>query len=404
MKCSKIIPKTLEAPIINVRVIGMEEKEWFDEKLKDHHYLGAGRPVGDYLRQVVEINGEAKALLAWGPSCYALKDRDLWIGWSATQRTERLKLIVQNRRFLLLTEKGAEPNLASQTMGAALRVLPEQWVKSFGYRPLLAETFTDPKAYEGTCYKASNWEPVGTSAGYSRHRADFYIPNESPKNLWLKVLHPKAKELLRSIELPTEYKKALIQAPGVLPITQPKIDSLREAFSQTYDPRSRSRFRIESVLCLIAMAMLVGRREITEIVRFAQTVKQKQRRNLRLPRKRETQFYQVPSYGVFYQVLRRIDPEAFAVTLTAWLEHHAGTLPASLAIDGKLIRDHIGTISLADHEDGTPQAMIVYDQKKGTKRSEVRAAQALVESVDVFDGKIITGDHLYCKKKSFAQS
>ena len=58
------------------------------------HYLGAGRPVGDYLRQIVEVNGHTVALLVWGPACYALKDRDLWIAWSAPQRVERLKLIV----------------------------------------------------------------------------------------------------------------------------------------------------------------------------------------------------------------------------------------------------------------------------------------------------------------------
>ena len=43
-------------------------------------------------------------------------------------------------------------------------MLPEQWQERFGYRPLLAESFTDPEAYAGTCYKASNWEPVGWSA------------------------------------------------------------------------------------------------------------------------------------------------------------------------------------------------------------------------------------------------
>jgi hypothetical protein len=32
----------------------------------------------------------------------------------------RLKLIVQNRRYLVLTPKGPSPNLASQAMGAAL--------------------------------------------------------------------------------------------------------------------------------------------------------------------------------------------------------------------------------------------------------------------------------------------
>jgi len=83
--------------------------------------------VGDYLRQIVEMDGKPAALLVWGPACYALKDRDLWISWTVTQRTERLKLIAQNRRFLVLSSKGDNPNLASQGMGAALRVLPQQW-------------------------------------------------------------------------------------------------------------------------------------------------------------------------------------------------------------------------------------------------------------------------------------
>src|SRR3990167_4186990 len=401
MKEKNLTSKKSEKAIVTVRVIEKKEKEWFDEMLKDHHYLGAGKSVGDYLRQVVEIDGQAKALLVWGPSCYALKDRDLWIGWSATQRVERLKLIVQNRRFLLLSKKGSEANLASQVMGAALRVLPEQWFETFGYKPLLAETFTDPESYEGTCYKASNWEAVGMSVGYSRHRADFYIPNERPKKLWLKTLRPEARALLRSVALPAEYRKALIEPySGVLPLPQLKIDSLRAAFRQAPDPRSRARFRMESVLCLVAMALLAGRREIIEIVRFSQTLSQKQRRNLGLPRRKRVEaYYEVPSYGVFYQILIRMNPESFASILTSWLTHHAGTLPAALAIDGKMIRDQIGTITLAQHEDGAPQAMIIYDQKKETKRAEATAAKTLLNSIEAFDGKIITGDALYCKKK-----
>jgi hypothetical protein len=194
---AKIVPSTLK-----VRLPTKVELGWFDQLLADKHYLGAGSQVGDYLRQVVERDGQPVALLVWGPACYALKDRDRWISWSANQRLERLKLIVQNRRFLLLSEKGESPNLASQVLGAALRVLADQWQECFGYRPLLAETFTDPEAYEGTCYKASNWEPVGWSAGYSRHRADFYIPNERPKRLWLRPLVPEARQLLRAETLP----------------------------------------------------------------------------------------------------------------------------------------------------------------------------------------------------------
>ena len=61
-----------------------------------------------------------------GRSRQALKDRDEWIGWTAQQRAERLGLVVQNRRFLVLAETRM-PNLASRAMGLALRNLPEQW-------------------------------------------------------------------------------------------------------------------------------------------------------------------------------------------------------------------------------------------------------------------------------------
>ncbi len=158
-------PATPPAGALTVRVPTPDQCAAFDQLLAAQHYLGAGRPLGDYLRQVVERDGQPVALLVWGPAAYALKDRDRWISWSVPQRRERLKLVVQNRRFLLLTPKGAAPNLASQALAAALRALPGQWREHFGYRPLLAESFTDPEAYAGTAYKASNWQPVGFSAG-----------------------------------------------------------------------------------------------------------------------------------------------------------------------------------------------------------------------------------------------
>src|ERR1035437_30799 len=99
---------------ITARVALPAEAAAFDALLATHHYLGAGRPVGDYLRQFVERDGVPVALLVLGPSCYSLKDRDRAIGWSASQRVARLKLIVQNRRFLVLTPKGQSPNLASR--------------------------------------------------------------------------------------------------------------------------------------------------------------------------------------------------------------------------------------------------------------------------------------------------
>ena len=386
---------------VTVRVAAAAEIAWFDAQLAARHYLGAGRSVGDYLRQIVTVRGQVAALLVWGPACYALKDRDRWLGWSANQRVERLKLLVQNRRFLVLGEKGRSPNLASQAMGAALRTLPAQWQESFGYRPLLAESFTDPEAYAGTCYKASNWEPVGFSAGYSRHRADFYVPNERPKRLWLRALEPQARRHLRAVSVPAACQGGVIAPPsGVLPLTRPQMLSLEEVFRQAPDPRAKNaRFRIGPVLTLIAMALLAGRRDIAEIARFASTLTPTQRHQLGLPRKAGTRaFYQVPGYAVFYQVLTRLDPAAFAGLRGGWLQARAGTLPQALALDGKMIRDHIGLLTLALHEDGAPQAVASYDQKEGTARCEQSAATALLTSLPALDDQLVTADALHCQK------
>jgi hypothetical protein len=386
---------------VNVRIASDTELAWFDGLLADKHYLGAGRPVGDYLRQVVEADGKAVALLVWGPACYALKDRDQWICWSTVQRLERLKLIVQNRRFLVLADKGQSPNLASQAMGAALRALPGQWRERFGYRPLLAESFTDPEGYAGTCYKASNWEAVGQSAGHSRHRADFYVPNGRPKKLWLRALCPQGREQLKAQQVPEDCRSGLIAAPtGTLPVKAEQLDSLMDVLRKAPDPRaSNAVYRTYGVLTVIAMALLAGRREIAEIARFATSLSQPQRRRLGFPRKQGTKaFWQVPSYSVFYQVLTRMDPEAFAKILNEWLQSRAGSLPGALALDGKMIRDHIGLLTLAQHEDGAPVAVAVYDQKEGTERCELSAASALLQQLPALDGKMITADALHCQR------
>jgi hypothetical protein len=48
---------------------------------------------------------------------------------------------------------------------AAWRGTEPGWQGKHGYRPLLAETFTDIESFEGTCYKVSNWEPCCLTKG-----------------------------------------------------------------------------------------------------------------------------------------------------------------------------------------------------------------------------------------------
>lgn len=340
---------------LSVQVAGESERAWFDQQLSRQHYLGAGRVVGDYLRQVVRVGTEAVALLAWGPACYALKDRDRWIGWNATQRTQRLKLIVQNRRFLLLTARGEAPNLASQTLAAALRALPGQWRQGFGYRPLLAETFTDPAVYAGTCYKASNWRLLGASKGHSRDRGARYVEHGQSKRLWVYPLDPQACRHLRAAHLPAECEPAVRAAPaGVLPLKQSQVLSLYEALRQVPDPRARNtRLRIGAVLTLSVLAWLAGRRELAAIARFALTLHPRQRRELGLPRGPGTEgVYAVPPYGVFADVLKRVDAAAFALAFDQWVQSSPDIAPGTLGLDGKFIGQHLQRLAPAAGECG----------------------------------------------------
>jgi hypothetical protein len=356
------------------------------------------------MRMVAQIDGQWIGLLMWGSAAYCLKPRDEWIGWTATQRAQRQKLVVQNRRFLLRVERGEHPNLASRILGAAVRELPQLWFEAFGYQPLLAETFTDIEAYEGTCYKASGWQPLGLSRGYSRHRADFYVPNDRPKKLWVHPLRPDAAAQLRAMHLPSEcHPGAQSDADGVLPLRQPQIESLHEALCRVPDPRASNRsFHIGSILGIVAMGIFSGHYNLVQIVRFANRLRNDQRKELGLPPYSAGSSYRkVPSYKVFYNLLRKIDVEAWAQVLSQWLTQHSGTLPSALALDGKYIRDTVGLVCLVDHETGVPRAMTKASKKEGEGQDcEIKAAQRLIGSQSDLSHAVITADALHAQRQT----
>ena len=399
-------PKKEASPSLKLRIRVIEAEEEigrFNELLKQKHYIGEAKPAGDFLRQVVEDEqGQWLGLLAWGSACYRLKDRDVWIGWNNTQRAERQKLVVQNRRYLLLNERGERPNLGSQALALAMRELAGQWEERFGYRVVLAETFTDMELFEGTCYKASGWEAVGKSKGYARDRAEFYVKHDRPKKLWLKKLRPDALEVLCAMNLDPSFQwGAHSDAQGQLPFKTAEQKSLKQTLEQVRDRRAEnSSFKLAPLLCIIAMAMLCGARQISEISRFGSRLSQAQRKNLGLPLRKKTVVYRVPGYSVYYQALKRIDPMEFAQVLNQWLQSNRGSLPSALALDGKMIGDLVGVVSLVDHETGIPVAMAPMSKKESPGLGgELKTGQALIRSLKL-DDCLVSGDALHTQKES----
>ena len=129
--------------MITVRECQYDEVEKFRKLEGEYHYMGKSHGAGDMIRLVFEEDGKWIALMTWAAACYALKPRDERIGWNPAMRASRLKLVANNRRFTILDEKGARPNLASRLLGMAIRELPGIWEAKWEYRPLLAETFCD---------------------------------------------------------------------------------------------------------------------------------------------------------------------------------------------------------------------------------------------------------------------
>lgn len=400
---SKVILKELE-----IRTLLAQERLRATQLLDREHYLGAASQVGNTLIQVVHHHGRWVALLEWGPAALKLTDREEWIGWTDIQRAQRLGLIVQNRRFLVLSETRM-PNLASRALSLAAKALPEAWRQKHNYAPVLAETFTDIEQFEGTCYKVSGWLPCGLTKGFGRQRPDFYRAHDRPKKLWLKTLNRNARSILCALDLPGAY------APGAnpgtseraLPIKTSQIESLQSALRAVPDPRASNRvFSCSSLLTLTAMALLAGRRHVAEIHRFGQFLTDRQRATLGWPRKKGLQRRRAPSYSALYNLLTKLDPHALAATLTHWLQTHQGTLPRALAVDGKYVRDQVLTLCLSEHETGAPVAIAVAAPAPRTEKTkqegELSAARRLYEQCDL-NNALITGDALHCDRKTLAQ-
>ena len=108
--------------------------------MRERHYLGFRNFWGHRLRQVAVLGERWLALVGWHAAALHCAARDRWIGWQSRQRRQRLFLVANQSRFLLLHEAGRSPHLASRVLGLSLRHLPGAWQRRHGSPLLLAET------------------------------------------------------------------------------------------------------------------------------------------------------------------------------------------------------------------------------------------------------------------------
>lgn len=182
-------------PLEFVQVRRTPEEALFHGLLEQHHYLGYQRPVGGHLKYLVKARGQAIACLAWSSAPRHLKLRDRYLGWSEEARERNVHLLAYNTRFLILPWVQV-PHLASHILGRMAKIVPQDWQRIYAHPIYWLETFVDTSRFAGTCYRAANWQAIGTTQGRG-HRAPTLEQTRPMKKMLGLPLNAKFREILQ---------------------------------------------------------------------------------------------------------------------------------------------------------------------------------------------------------------
>jgi hypothetical protein len=181
-------------PITIRQVRRSPEEGLVNALIEQHHYLGYSQTVGENLKYLVTAQGRPIACLCWSSAARHLGPRDRYIGWSAAARKANIRLIAYQTRFLIMAWVRV-PHLASHLLGRMSRQLSEDWQRVYAHPIYFTETFVDPERNRGTCYRAANWQCLGTTTGRG-HNARTKKRTHPVKELFGLPLTPRFRELL----------------------------------------------------------------------------------------------------------------------------------------------------------------------------------------------------------------
>ncbi len=313
---------------IDVRPVSKSEEDRYKSLMQKHHYLGFVPKIGETAWYVACYREKWVSLL--GFSVCALKSavRDKWIGWDHRRQYGRLKLVVNNSRFLILPDFHI-PNLGSRVLSLCLKRLPGDWIETFGHKIVMVETFVDPVRFNGTVYKASNWLCLGETRGYRRKKAG-YIPKEHGKLIFVKELEKNARRILSQPILDKAYQTGEVK----MLLMAEHMQSLPDFFKTIKDPRRNQgkRHKLSTILGISAGAVLCGMQGYKAISDWANNLGQKARGRFDCLYKNGK--YLVPGESTIRDILIRVDPASLDDAIRRWNESF-GQTDESLAIDGK---------------------------------------------------------------------
>jgi predicted transposase YbfD/YdcC len=365
--------------------------------MQKHHYLGLRGLVGKTLRYVAVYGSRWLALMGWQGDALKCQARDEWIGWSPVLQYQRLHLIANNTRFLILPGVRVM-NLASRVLALNLRRLSRDWEAVHGHPVLLAETFVDLSRFKGACYRAANWVEVGKTGGYGKSGQRYWWHGQV-KQVWVYPLHRRTRQWLCEPISPLRWRCRMSTAA----MSARQMEDLYERLRCLPDCRKRRGIRhyFATVLTISMGAILSGARSYVSIAEWAGKLTQNQLKRLRARRDPETRQYEAPSEPTIRRVLQRADAETVDRTLGEWfLSKTDGE--EGIAVDGKTLKGgrrcdgtQVHLLSAFLHQQG----ITVAQREVNEKTNEIPGLKNLLSPLAV-KGHVITADSLHTQRET----
>jgi len=178
---------------LQFKIVDHHTSALWNEFIDRYHYLGYKPLSGAQLRYFIYSNDQPVALLSFGASAWTTAPRDQFIGWQKSQRESQLHRVINNARFLILPWITV-PHLASKLLSMVAKRVPIDWLERYHYKPVLLETFVEVERFKGICYKAANWQCLGTTTGRGKKGASH--ANIGIKSVWVYPLTRHFKKTL----------------------------------------------------------------------------------------------------------------------------------------------------------------------------------------------------------------
>ena len=187
--------------------------------------------------------------------------------------------------------------------------------------------------------------------------------------------------------------------------------SLFQAFCPVRDPRRRQgrRFPLPAILTMTVAAILSNHLSLTAIAEWGADQSPEIKRALGFPKPT------TPHVSTLQRLFARLDPAALAAALRDYFDPHVpDPVPArgshGVAIDGKALRGRlpheptrthpVHTVSAFSHELGMVLSQIAVQTQQ--HEGELSVVPTLIEQ-GTWEGRVLTGDALYCQRKLCAQ-